>query len=228
MEILLIFLGIIFLITAYVWHKKNKEYAKEQVQTKGISKSEAFEVAKTQMSATTRIEKPIKPKVNREISFKVSGVTKVNEDGKDIQAILKKIANQYKREHELESFDGLTNKEIIDDYFDNIGEFEDQYIYNKVKFILEEQNKYDKDAIKVYLLDYNDSKYHVGYVKRDSNKALKYELIHNKLLKTETEFTGGKYKHIDYDDFNDKDIVTTKEITRGLSIKAVFENEIMY
>lgn len=228
MGIILILIGVTFLILVFRSYNKRKE-------DKGLTDSEeSIEYVNNEISSNIpksyMIQEAPKKKVNKEISIKVAGVTKSSEDGKDIQAILKSIANQYKREEELQSFDGLTNKEIIEDYYDNIGEFEGQNIYNKINFVEDELNEYDKNAIKIYLLDVNDKEHHIGYVKRDSNVALKKELAQNNLLKTETEFTGGKYKRIEYDyDYEkdkDKNTVESYEITRGLSIKIVFENEV--
>lgn len=166
-----------------------------------------------------------KPKEVKHINFRVAGVTKKNEKGHDIQNILKRVANTYKREYILESFNGYTNREIIDGIID-MTEFEGQYIDDIIELVPEPDNPYDKNAIKVYITDANNKKYHVGYVGKSENVKLLQELNENNITTTSVEFTGGKVKRVDYDWEKDKDVVVTDEITRGLEVTVYFENEI--
>lgn len=180
-------------------------------------KTEELHLIAEEQAATLEEKSPPKPTHER-FEFKVVGVTKKNEDGKEIQAILKKIASSYKKSGELESYDGMTNKEIAE-WGSSIGEFEGQYVHHKVELRPEPDNEYDKNAIKVYLKDAEGNDYHVGYVGKDQNLALKNILDNENITGQSAEFIGGKYKHIDYDPIKDKDIVTIgEEVTRGLKV----------
>lgn len=227
----LVLIAILIIITLVVLANKNKSTTDIEVSnySSELSNNESIKPAILSVAKQTELEikeeKNDKKKI-KNIEFKVAGVTKENEKGKDIQEILKRVANQYKKEYELESFNGMTNKEIIEDYLSNLGEFEGQYLFDKIKLIIDVNNKYDENAIKIYLMDPEGIEHHVGFVKRDSNKILKYEILHNTIKTTSVEFTGGKYKTVDYDFEKDKDVVTTEELTRGLYINVAFENEI--
>lgn len=166
-----------------------------------------------------------KPLINKHITFRVAGVTSKNEKGQDIQNIIKRVANSYKREYMLESFDGYSNSEILE-YFMDMTEFEGQYIDDIIELVPEPDNQYDKNAIKVYITDASDRKYHIGYVKKAENVKLLHELENNKIRTTSVEFLGGKVKHVDYDWEKEKDIVVSDEITRGVEVTVYFENEI--
>lgn len=186
--------------------------------------AEKYKKAVDEIAEMTK-PKTILTKKNDSVVFRVAGVTKENEEGKDIQRLLKRIANEYKKDGEIESFEGYTNSEIVELGYD-VAEFTDQLLVDVIKLIPEPNNQYDKNAIKVYLKDIDGKQHHVGYVKREDNIKLLNELKINKIRRTTAEFIGGRIKRVDYNYEYNKDWVVTDEITRGLSIQITFDNEL--
>lgn len=189
--------------------------------------------AKEYIKATEDIKKITEEKDPEEtFMFKVVGVTRKNEEGKNIQSVLKSIIKTYKESGYLESFDGMTNNKILKEYeeqfgSDHIGEFESQYVYNRLELVPEPNNPYDENAIKVYIYDDSESeeKHHIGYVGREDNIRLN-ELIDNmKMKRNHFEFIGGKYKSVEYDDLEDKHYIETKTLTLGVSVFVSFGKE---
>lgn len=85
------------------------------------------------------------------------------------QAKLKKLINQLKKDdYFYEKYDGLTNKEIKDDYSytdedDPIWELTNEYLpYSTIKS--EPTNPYDSNAIAVYIGENEDESFQVGYL----------------------------------------------------------------
>ena len=162
------------------------------------------------------------------LEFKVVGVTKKNENGEDIQKLLKRIINSYKETGDLVPFRGMTNSQILKEYqeelgSDNVGEFELQYIYNCLELIPEPENPYDENAIKVYIYDAHEERHHIGYVSRKDNVKLKEFMNSKKMLRNQIEFIGGKHKSVEYDDLEDKEYIETTELTLGVSVFVTFK-----
>lgn len=162
------------------------------------------------------------------LEFKVVGVTKKNENGEDIQKLLKRIINSYKKTGDLVPFRGMTNSQILKEYqeelgSDNVGEFELQYIYNCLELIPEPENPYDENAIKVYIYDAHEERHHIGYVSRKDNVKLKEFMNSKKMLRNQIEFIGGKHKSVEYDDLEDKEYIETTELTLGVSVFVTFK-----
>lgn len=154
--------------------------------------------------------------------FDVVGVTFDNDQGINIQTVLKDLIREYKKLGELESFDGMTNREIIKEHVDEFGpegmsEFVGQYIYNRVSLVPEPNNPHDKNAIKVYL-----SGRHIGYVARTENVSLAELINTHNLVRNTAEFTGGRCKWVRYD--NDYFIEESK-VTLGVSVTLTFRSD---
>lgn len=162
------------------------------------------------------IEKSDTPKESKNIYLVVTGTRSYQND-------LKRIANQYKREYGLQSFDGISNKEFIEDFYSEMSEFEGQPIYG-VEFKYDSLNP--SSSINVYIPDVTDKLNQVGYVDRSVRDQLKHELENNEIIEAYGEFTGGKIKYSDYDFEKDKDIVLTKEASRGFEVGIRFANAI--
>lgn len=159
----------------------------------------------------------------KEIRFRVAGVTKTNENQKQIQSIIKKITKGYKEEDYIESFEGYSNREIIEYMYEGT-EFEGQYIRDVIKLVPEPDNPYDEDAIKVYLKDVKEEYHHIGYVGKKINRMVNsvLSLSEYKIEYFEAEFTGGKCKSVEYDYEKDQDRVEVKELSRGLHINVFY------
>lgn len=146
------------------------------------------------------------------ITFNVAGVTKKNDQGKDIQKLIRELI-----EDELassEPYDGLTNKEILEDYYDErVYEYTDLYGTDEIYFEFEPDNPYDSNAIKV-MHEYID---HIGYVPREYNKQVG-QIIRNGNYDIEWEIVGGKYKYVD--ELEDK--VKTQKDNYGVKIKLLY------
>lgn len=151
------------------------------------------------------IAKP-KPKLKKEIKFRVAGVT--------FNGIQGKLKNMVKNEKELvDSYEGLSDKEILEIYL------EDDRIYevviagsNKIKLIPDPENKFDSNAIKVVL----DEVGNVGYVPATDCKRVKKIL--EKGYSIQWQLIGGKHKYIKYDEEKDKEVVNIENNTYGIMI----------
>lgn len=151
-------------------------------------------------------------------TFRVAGVTMNNDKGENIQNLLKKITNGYKKNDYIESWDGSTKREMLE-YGEESSEFEGQTLSGIVRLDPEPTNEYDPNAIKVILKDVNSVEHHVGYIKRDETNKAK-ELLSDTIA---VSFSGGKQRFIDYDIETDKDIIKESEITRGLVLSQIVE-----
>lgn len=160
---------------------------------------------------------------NHAITFNVAGVTFDNEEGKDIQTLLRRVAKAIAREKDIPAYAGMTNSEILE-YYGEVSEFEDVEFGEYILFEKEPDNEYDKNAIKV-VVKLEDKKHHIGYVPK------KYNVQLNKLLDTDlitditANFVGGKIKEVDYDFEKDKDVVVIKELTLGVEITVYYKDE---
>lgn len=242
------FLVIIILVGVFVWWRSSKKKINKQT-TNPVGTATENETAAAQtvppadIHLLSKVEEketeegfsgeeaiaqdpqpspPVKENPYKDIRFRVAGVTKTNENKKQIQPLLKRIANGYKKDEQLDSFDGYTNKEMIE-YMIEGTEFEGQYLRNIVEFVPEKDNPYDEHAIKVYLEDVEGQKHHIGYVGKDINQRVNKVLASNEVEYTEAEFTGGKQKSIEYDVMEDKDRVEVEELTRGLHINIYYK-----
>jgi hypothetical protein len=244
-ELSMEFLVIIILVGIFVWWLYAKKKTSSTPMSKEPEKTE-YEIAATKSTTVApeihtestvvkddSVEEdkedldtipsvPVKENPYKDIRFRVAGVTKTNENKKQIQPLLKRIANGYKKEEQLDSFDGYTNKEMIE-YMIEGTEFEGQYLRNVVEFVPEKENPYDEHAIKVYLEDVEGQKHHIGYVGKDINQRVNKVLAANEIEYTEAEFTGGKQKSIEYDVMEDKEHVEVEELTRGLHINIYYK-----
>ncbi|VXC20599.1 hypothetical protein BACI349Y_590001 [Bacillus sp. 349Y] len=169
----------------------------------------------------TKLDSEVEP--YNEIRFRVAGVTKTNEYQKQIQSIIKKITKGYKDEDYIESFEGYSNREIIEYMYEGT-EFEGQYLRDVIKLVPEPDNPYDENAIKVYLKDVTGEHHHIGYVGKNINRKVNKVLSHseNKIEYIEAEFTGGKCKSVEYNYEKDQDRVEVKELSRGIHINVFY------
>lgn len=113
----------------------------------------------------------------------------------------------------------MTNKEIIE-FGDGTAEFEDLYLSDEeVIFILEPNNTYDKNAIKVFLkFNEYDFPTHIGYVPKTETKNLKNIINTKNVTLIDTRYVGGKIKNVEYDEETDKEKVVIEELTLGIEI----------
>lgn len=149
------------------------------------------------------------PKAKKDISFKAAGVT--------FNGIQSKIKSMVKEEkYSSDPYDGLSNKEILDDYSDGDKIYEvDIYGSSEIKLVPDPQNKFDPNAIKIVHEEMGD----VGYVPATSCKRIKKVLDGGYSLNW--KLIGGKSKYIVYDDEKDKDVVRTNNDTYGIMITLI-------
>ncbi|NEU29948.1 hypothetical protein GN156_04045 [bacterium LRH843] len=157
------------------------------------------------------------------MKFRITGVTQKNDEGKEIQDLLKRIANGYKKNDHIESWDGMTKREMLE-YGEEQTEFEGQIILDAVRLVPEPTNTYDPNAIKVFIKDVNGGEHHVGYIKREDTAKVT-ELIQSDNFKSiDVSFTGGKHRSVEFDTVADEEYLKEEELTRGLEISIVIES----
>ncbi|MBU5342294.1 HIRAN domain-containing protein [Caldifermentibacillus hisashii] len=158
------------------------------------------------------------------MGYRVAGVTKENDKGINIQDLLKRLANGYKKNDYIESWEGLTKREMIECYMEQ-SEFEGQTISNVIRFEPEPDNPYDPNAIKVFMKDVNGIEHHVGYIRREDTQEIKEQMQREDFKYIAVSFTGGKYRSVDYDVDTDKEVINEEELTRGLELTLVFDKK---
>lgn len=157
------------------------------------------------------------------MEFKVNGVTFENEDGNDIQRIIKKEIRELKESGLInEKYEGYSNKEIKEMDL-NVQEYSDITFDVKIKEAIFE----DKPCVKIYIEKNNGDYVHIGYLPK---KLLKeYNLYKEDAINITgtAELVGGKYKHcICYEeDYEEKTEVETIELDYGLLVNLNFEYE---
>ena len=118
------------------------------------------------------------------------------ETGKNRQRIIQNIAKEGIELGYLIPYNDTSNKDMLELYIDEEFWVAGQYI-KRTKLEITEYN--NEPAIKVYISDYKDVYYHIGYVpKVEINKVL--EILNNNPKEIYSEFTGGKFKEIYFDD----------------------------
>lgn len=140
------------------------------------------------------------------------------------QAKLKKLINQLKKDdYFYEKYDGLTNKEIKDDYSytdesDPIWELDDEYLpYSTIK--PEPNNHYDSNAIAVYIGENEGESFQVGYLPSEDAARIQDLIKKGTLINVEAKIRGGKFKYIDSDDFGDEKVMTgNKDYSLSLTL----------
>lgn len=156
------------------------------------------------------------------MEFKVKGVTFENEEGKNIQKIIKSEIRELKEDGLIyEEYEGYTNAEIKDMDL-NVQQYSD--VTFNVK--LEEDIFQEKPCVKIYI-ETNDREYiHVGYMPKnllkEYAKLKKYAISIDGIAR----LTGGKYKHCEYyenDDYEEVAQIETTELDYGLIVTLYIE-----
>lgn len=95
----------------------------------------------------------------------------------------------------LDAYEGLSNKEIAEDYYDKVYKY-DGFFTRNCNLVREPNNEYDKNAIKVMVADY-----HIGYLKKELSSKLAC-ILDNTEYKIDAMLSieGGSYKSYDYSD----------------------------
>lgn len=160
---------------------------------------------------------------NNTLTFNVAGVTFENDKGKDIQALLRRIARAIAKENYIDSYGGYSNKELLE-FWGEASEFEDVEFGNYISFVKDPDNEFDKNAIKV-IVNLDGREFHVGYVPKEQNIEVGKLLDSDSIINILTDFVGGKTKSADYDYEKDKDVIVITELTLGVSITLLFNVE---
>ncbi|MDM5213249.1 hypothetical protein QUF94_17780 [Peribacillus sp. NJ4] len=160
-------------------------------------------------------EQPKKEEPIKRLNFLIKG-TFVEEHQKAIKRLVKELKQaEY---FYFEPYDGLKNKEIKEDYFEErVYEYGGQPL-PKGYLESEDSNEYDKNAIKVLLTNLDGEKIHIGYVPKELCLEIrslkeKYETYVAPTLEK------GKYKMALYDEFGEEKVKTyTDEYEIKLSL----------
>ena len=156
--------------------------------------------------------------------FYVEGVLNKNEDKEDIQDGIVKIIRQYRRNKYFDSSDlynGMTNSEIKEMY-SNVYQYEGIGFDGNIK-----ADKYkNKDRVKIYIDTFDEKEFHIGYAPEDQIqeiiKCLNDEEIDKYAVRV--YITGGKYKYVEEDYYDEKLKIETDETSYGFYIEIAFHN----
>lgn len=165
----------------------------------------------------TKIEQTNNLKPNFNIyQFNVAGTSFNDEEtDKNRQKIIQNIAKEGIELGYLIPYNDTSNKDMLELYIDEEFWVAGQYI-KRTKL---EETKYNNEiAIKVYISDYNDIYYHIGYVpKIEINKVM--EILNSNPKEIYSEFSGGKFKEIYFDDETLKDKVRVNDsLSYGIKV----------
>ena len=140
--------------------------------------------------------------------FNVAGTSFDDEEtGKNRQRIIQNIAKEGIELGYLIPYNDTSNKDMVELYIDEEFWVAGQYI-KRTKLEITEYN--NEPAIKVYISDYKDVYYHIGYVpKVEINKVL--EILNSNPKEIYSEFSGGKFKEIYFDDETLKDKIRVND-----------------
>lgn len=128
-------------------------------------------------------------------------VTGIDYDGRD--KVLKGLARELE---EMQGFDnnelyeGYSNKEIKDnlDYNQKIYKY-GKLVIDYVQLLPDDENEYDKNAVKVLIGNEEDDLKFIGYVPKGKAKKVR-TLLEDKEVVINAELYGGKFKYLDTDD----------------------------
>ncbi|MED2184068.1 HIRAN domain-containing protein [Bacillus wiedmannii] len=166
---------------------------------------------------------PIELDTNNTLTFNIAGVTFENDKGKDIQALLRRIARAIAKENYIDSYGGYTNKELLE-IWGEASEFEDVEFGDYISFVKDPDNEFDKNAIKI-IVNLDGKEFHIGHVPKKHNIEIGKLLDSESITSISANFVGGKTKSVDYDDEKDKDVVVINELTLGVLVTLRFEAE---
>lgn len=100
-----------------------------------------------------------------------------------------------------------SKKELIDEGLENDKIYQYEYYPIKTELVPEPDNPYDPNAIKVIV-----DNVLVGYIKSGSCSHVLKLINEGKIEKIETIISGGKYKYLDYDEYEDKyDLIKSED-----------------
>ena len=102
-----------------------------------------------------------------------------------------------------------SKRQIIDEYLEDEEIWQYSFPEYKVDFVYEPENKYDSNAIAIYIKDKI-----IGYVERDKTDHIRDLLDSGKIQNVSCEIVGGKYKIYD----SDEECINKGEINFGARI----------
>lgn len=143
------------------------------------------------------------------IHFNVVGTRYKRVGNKTGQQIIKEIVNKMRREGYFDygKYEDMTDKEIMENTF---GERIYEFHLESIPFCVmekEDDNEYDKNAIKV-MVGYNEHDlYHIGYVPREHCEQMRILMKQHRMV-IDNRIIGGKYKYVDLDDYGEEKIYT--------------------
>lgn len=179
---------IIFIIYGIVkWSNKNEKKNKQKIETNQHNYKKE--------TSTNRLVFP---------------VVGLNYEGR--QETLTKIVNEYQEAGKFTSkpYQGLTDDEILKNtYKRRVYELNRARI-TECYLIKEDNNKYDPNALMVWIRDIKGNEHHIGYVPREMCEEIR-SFMNGMTLKVFCIVTGGRYKFVDSFGDNDKELFTSKD-----------------
>ncbi|WP_425203671.1 hypothetical protein [Priestia megaterium] len=154
-------------------------------------------------------------------TFLVKG-TFVKERQKEIVKLVKELKDA---EYFYESYEGLKPKEIKEDYFGHpIYEYGGCSI-PKGKIEEENDNPYDKNALKAFISNLNGDYIHIGYVPKELCEEIR-EMKSKYEHYVAAGLEGGKYKMADFDENGDEKIKIYNDKEYGIELCVSFWEEL--
>lgn len=145
----------------------------------------------------------------KRITFNVAGISKKNDQGENIQKLIRDFVKDEIEFGGEDAYEGMTNKEILE-YGEPVFEV-DLGDYGDIELIPEPDNPYDSNAIKVIHNDIG----HIGYVPKEITTKLQPLLDKN--YEVEWKLVGGKRKYVD----ENEDKVRTETLHYGMVIDLI-------
>lgn len=215
------YLLLIFVVLVIIYKKVKKKSNYENL--------ESSETNNLNFSNNTQEDKSYNEQINPLLKeYKIAGVTYENEEGKNIQTLIKKIINEYVKAEEITKDDmylGYSNSEIKE--FDlEVSQYEDIVFNAKI----EEAVFDNKPCVKVYMQRADKETYtHVGYIPNKYNQIEEVLDImkNNQIIKVYLNVVGGKIKTCEIeedDEYNEHYYIETSTLDYGLRLFIEYEN----
>lgn len=113
-----------------------------------------------------------------------------------------------------------TKQQIIDEMMDDEKIYEYEFFPQKTELIPEPDNPHDPNAIKVVI-----DNVLVGYIKTGSTAHVKNLLASSKISSIDAEISGGRYKIVSYDSYDDKYTTESGKTDFHITVEVLLKNE---
>lgn len=191
-----IFLAIIFIVAVVMIIIPKVQNEQSDSESSGNTTFDSGDVrVPKELTTNIKIKEPVK-----RIVFTATGI---NYEGR--RKVVSKIVNDMKKEDYFkhETYEGMTNREILEDGY-RVYELSAE-AFPGVSIKKEDDNPFDKNAIKVIIYDIHGDPHHIGYIPAKYCVEIRDYISKYRTLVAST-ITGGKYKDVIYDDYGDEKV----------------------